>query len=177
MPVTYIHLSIIVAEMAKILFNYINYDRENNKISQKVCFLGLSLYPNIPSIPNFDIMALYKAFQSPLIEASIHDPHISGAVESIYGIPMGRQRTERWTHSYDALILSTPHQFYLDNMDKLYNLFIPTKPCALLDMWGVMSPDYMPHNDRVDIHDMSTVVRDHGLLGGECPPDSRIETN
>ena len=169
-------LGLLIAEMVKNIYNYIEIDEKNNRMVQKICFLGLALYPNIPTIPNFDILTLYKAFNNPYIKASIHDPLIGGHVEGVYGVEMGRQRGEAWSHAYDVLILSTPHQFYLDNLDKLFNMFKPYKQCLFLDLWGAIDPALLNWG-LVDLISMKPQTERYDILGGECPPDSKVDAD
>lgn len=170
-------LGFLIAEMAKHLYNYIEFNAKGDRIEQKICFLGLALYPNIPTIPNFDILTLYKAFNNPYMKASIHDPHIGLYVERTYGVKMGRQGDDNWTHAYDALILSTPHHFYLDNLDKLFNLFKPHKQCLFLDLWGAIDPTRLSDWGLVDLISMKAETERYDTLGGEYPPDSMVDAD
>jgi len=135
----------------------------------KVGFMGLSMYPNTGYMINWDIFFLYKALREAPIEVRIHDPHIKGSEALSCGIWLGRQtKDENWTHSYDVIILSCPHIFYINNLAKLGNLFKENKPCLFLDLYGVLSR-INSIGDSISIEDFTVEYDNEDILGGLLP--------
>lgn len=164
-------LELFSRKIFKKCLEYSDIDPETNKISIKVVFFGISQYPNVPSIINFDILYLYKALQELHIEALIHDPYIAPTEALLYGLHIGRQsRYEKWSHSFDVVILSTPHNFYLSNINKLINLFKPHKPNLWLDLYGYTHPATLVNYDNVTMIDFSEQAKEAELLGAPKPP-------
>lgn len=148
---------------------YNNNETKTDTERLKVLFLGLTMYPNINSVWNFDILYLYKAFQEGQIEARIHDPLIKGSESIAGGVWLGRQtRDENWGHSYDVLILSTPHVWYIQNMIKLSLLFKPNQPCMFLDLFGAFTR-LNALGDHIDIVNFKAEVESAELSGGLLP--------
>jgi UDP-N-acetyl-D-mannosaminuronate dehydrogenase len=157
--------------------NYFETGSEVNPKRPKMIFLGLNLYPNgIPSFINPDIMYLYKALQSLDIEGRIHDPHIRGSEALSQGVWLGRKTGEdNWSHTFDVMILSCPHLFYIQNMGKLANLLKPHKRGLIIDLYGAFIK-LAQVGDRVDIITLWQEVEEAELLGG-LPPVKRIIMN
>lgn len=166
-------MELLSIKLFKKCLEYADFDSKTNTMSIKVAFFGLLLYPNIPSIWNFDILYLYKALQERHIEARIHDPHIRGSEGLMYGLYMGRQSaTDTWSHSFDVIVLSTPHDYYVRNFFKLSQLFKPHKPCMWLDLFGSLS--HLPlmaigSDHTFDIVNFSDESEKAELLGGITP--------
>jgi UDP-N-acetyl-D-mannosaminuronate dehydrogenase len=134
----------------------------------KVCFMGLSLYPNTGHMFNWDIAFLYKALSEVNITARMHDPHIRGSEALAAGIWLGRQdEGETWTHSHDVIILSCPHVFYMTNITKIAMMLKDSKPCLFLDLFGVMSR-IGGIGENISIVDFSTECGNY-LIGGLIP--------
>lgn len=138
--------------------------------SAKVCFLGLNLYPNgNPIFINWDIIFLMKALQRRHIETRIHDPHIRGSEALSQGIWLGRQSEgDKWTHTYNVLILSCPHMFYIQNILKLAHLFKPEQKCLFLDLYGAFTR-IGSIGDNIDIVNFMVEVKEAELMGGLFP--------
>ena len=135
----------------------------------KVVYRGLSLYPNTGHMINWDIVFLYRAAQEAHIEARIHDPHISGSEALAAGLWLGRQtKEEEWTHSYDCVILSCPHIFYMNNLHKIGHMLKDTKPCLFLDLYGVLSK-VTTIGESIDIVNMGEEAKEAELMGGLLP--------
>jgi UDP-N-acetyl-D-mannosaminuronate dehydrogenase len=148
---------------------YNDNDAKGDEPVLKVLFLGLNMYPNITSLWNFDIWFLYKRFQKGHIEARIHDPIIRGSEALAGGVWLGRQsRDENWGHSYDVLILSCPHVWYITNIVKLSHLFKPEKRCMFLDLYGAFTR-LNNLSDNIDIVNFKAEASEAELLGGLLP--------
>ena len=156
---------------------YADIKGKTNVMTLKVSFFGLLLTPNIPSILNFDILYLYKAFQDRHIETRIHDPHISGSEALQYGVHLGRQSEhEKWTHNHDVIVLSTPHSFYMKYIDKMLHMFKPDKQCLWLDIYGAISPISMVAYDNVDHIDFYEQALKAELMGiPQIPPQPKLD--
>lgn len=165
---------------------YAETNSEMNNMSLNVIFFGFLLYPNVPSILNFDILYLYKAFQRRHIEARIaelrlririHDPHIQHTEAASYGITLGRQNEDdKLSHFYDVIILSTPHNFYLRNLHKLTHLFKSNKKCLWLDIYGYVSPITLVGCHNIDVIDFFEEAMEAELMGiPRTPPNRQID--
>ncbi len=170
-------LNQIAIKLFKTILYYSEVEHKIAIKSPKVAFMGLTLYPNMNSIWNFDTLFLYKALQERHFEVRIHDPHVSGSEGIAGGVWLGRQSSdEKWTHSYDAIIISTPHNMYVENFAKLSNLLKPDKRGAIIDLHGRV-PDCIDSSSLidilagittpVDIVDFSTEYVKGDILGGE----------
>lgn len=166
-------LDTLCFKIIKKVNKYSSFDIETNGKYAKVIFFGLSQYMNgISPLLNFDILYLYSAIQTsqnPQIKARIHDPHITGTDGLSYGVWMGRQSSaEKWTHTYDVLILSTPHLFYTQNITKLAHLLNPNKDCLFLDLFGAFTSIYKI-GDRIDVINFKEESKQAGMLSGMSP--------
>lgn len=157
----------VCTRMFKKVMEYGHFESETNRNLTKICFLGLNLTPNIDGLWNFDILYLYKALRERSIEARIHDPHIKGNTGISMGVWLGRQsENDNWSHSFDVLILSCPHLYYIKNIVQLAQLFKPNKACMLLDMYGVFSHRLSGIGEHIDIVNFSAQTKEANLLGG-----------
>ena len=149
------------------VIDYSRKDSETKAISSKILFFGVNSYQNgVPHFINWDIIYLYKSLQKRGIEARIHDPHISGPQGISVGLWLGRHhKDDNWGHSFDCIILSCPHLFYIQNMSKLSNLFIPDKQGLLLDLWGAFTKIYRL-GDSIDIVSFRHRCEVAGMMGG-----------
>ena len=157
-------------EMSNKMQNYVRINTETNQKHLKVIFLGINQYQNgIPFFVNWDIMYLYRSFLEAGVEARLHDPHIRGSEALSQGVWLGRHNgDDNWSHSFDCMILSCPHLFYMQNMTKLGALFIPDKQGLLLDLWGAFTKIYKL-GDSIDIVSMRDAAERAGMLGGMFP--------
>lgn len=157
--------------------NYFENSSEVNPKRPKMIFLGANLYPNgIPTFMNPDILYLYAALQKLDIEGRIHDPHIRGSEALSQGVWLGRQTQEdNWSHSFDVMVLSCPHLFYIQNISKLANLLKPYKRGLILDLYGLVIK-LAQLGDHVDIISLWQESEEAELLGG-LPPIKRIISN
>lgn len=159
----------LCAKIYRKCLEYNNNETKTDTERLKVLFLGLTMYPNIPSVWNFDIWYLYKTLQEGQIEVRIHDPLIKGSEAIAGGVWLGRQnRDENWVHGYDVLILSTPHVWYIQNMIKLSHLFKPEQPCMFLDLFGAFTR-LNTLGDLIDIVNFKPEVESAELFGGLLP--------
>ena len=135
----------------------------------KVIFMGVSLYPNSGNMINWDILYLYRSLLEAQIETRLHDPHIEGSKGLSMGFWLGRQsKEENWTHSYDCVILSCPHVFYVTNILKLAPLFKDNKPCILIDLYGIFTKiDSI--GEYIEVMNFSTEYDKGDILGGLYP--------
>jgi len=157
----------------KIAF-YCQTNSKLNSVLGKVVFLGINLYPNgVPYFPNYDILYIKKALQEFGLITRMHDPHIRGSQGLSQGFWLGRHDgSDNWAHSYDVLILSCPHLFYIQNIDKLSHLFKPDKSCMLLDLYGAFTSAYKI-GEYIDIVNFSSRTKKAELMGG-FPPVRRL---
>jgi len=161
-------------EIARKMQNYVQTDIETNQKRLKIVFLGVNQYQNgIPFFVNWDIIYLYRSFLEAGIEARLHDPHIRGSEGLSQGVWLGRHNEDdNWSHSFDVMILSCPHLFYIQNITKLGALFVPNKRGLLLDIWGAFTKIYKL-GDSIDIVTMRDSAERSGMLGGMAPLISR----
>jgi len=150
----------------KIAF-YCQTNSKLNSILGKVVFLGVNLYPNgNPLFPNYDILYIKKALQEFGIITRMHDPHIKGSQGLSQGFWLGRHGgSDNWAHSYDVLILSCPHMFYIQNIEKVAQMCKPDKPCMLLDLYGAFSKLYKI-GESIDIVNFKAKCEKAELMGG-----------
>jgi UDP-N-acetyl-D-mannosaminuronate dehydrogenase len=135
----------------------------------KVVFMGLSTYPNTGHMFNWDIVYLYKCLEKTRIEARMHDPHIRGSEALSAGVWLGRkEKGEAWLHSYDCIILSCPHVFYMTNLQQLGHLLKDTKPCLFLDLYGALSK-ITNIGESIDIVNFGKEAKKAELTGGLIP--------
>lgn len=160
-------LDAFCARLAHIVKNYAETDPETNAFYAKVLFLGINRYiGGNPSFINWDIIYVYKALQEAGIEASLHDPHIRPEMALSQGLWLGRRKQEdNWSHSYHALILSCPHLFYMQNMNKLGHLLVPSKATVLIDIWGMFTK-IASIGDNISVYNMIDSAKECGLMGG-----------
>ena len=150
----------------KKVLEYSEYKQEVNYLSSKVLFLGLLLTPNQTSHINWDMVYVYKALQERGIKCRIHDPHIKASEGLAMGLLMGRRsQDESWSYSYDALVLSCPHLYYLQNMDKLAKLLNPEKMGVIIDVYGAFAKAYAVGN-FIDIANFHSDAKEAELMGG-----------
>jgi len=169
-------LNQIAIKMFKTILYYSEIEHKIAIKSPKVAFMGLTLYPNMSSIWNFDTIFLYKALQERHIEVRIHDPHVTGLDGLAGGIWLGRQQgDDNWTHAYDAVIITTPHTFYMDNLHKITHLLKPNKRGLIIDLHGYMmshgidSSSLAGISNAVDILDFSREYVSGDILYGVYP--------
>jgi len=157
--------------------NYFEVGSEVNPKPPKMIFLGANLYPNgIPTFMNPDILYLYAALKKLDIEGRIHDPHIRGSEALSQGVWLGRQNKEdKWSHSFDVMVISCPHLFYIQNLGKLANLLKPDKRGLVIDLFGLVIK-LAQVSDNVDIISLWQEAEEAELLGG-LPPIKRIISN
>ncbi len=156
----------VLSRMFKKVMEYGHFETETTRNLTKVCFLGLNLHPNTDGIWNFDIFTLYKGLQKRGIEARIHDPHIKASQAMAMGVYLGRHsKDDNWSHSFDVIVLSCPHVYYIKNITQLADLFKQNKACMLLDLYGVFSKLYTL-GDHIDLVSFGDVAYKSVLLGG-----------
>jgi UDP-N-acetyl-D-galactosamine dehydrogenase len=99
----------------------------------KVLVKGVTFKENVSDIRNSKIIDTVKEIQSFNIQVDVEDPYAEmEEVHQEYGLKLSRQNGS----DYDAVILATPHQQYL-NMDVAL-LYEMTKPTALIaDLKGI----------------------------------------
>lgn len=146
---------------------YSDFDPDLNMVSAKIVFLGLNLYPNgIPLFPNYDILYIMNWLQRKGLYTRLHDPHIKGSEGLSMGFWLGRQSSsENWTHTYDVIILSCPHLFYIQNITKLAHMCKPNKTCVLLDLYGAFTRLYKI-GEYIDIVNFQSRSKRAELMGG-----------
>ena len=143
----------------------------------KVVFMGLSTYPNTGHMFNWDIVYLYGCLRDLGFGPRIHDPHIRGSEALSAGLWLGRRaEEENWTNSYDCIILSCPHVFYLNNLHKIGHMLKNTKPCLFLDLYGSLTR-ISNIGESIDIVNFSEEAKEAGIMGGLIPMNikKRIE--
>ena len=154
-------------EMEAKMQNYLTFDAKQNRFYGKVLFLGINRYINgNPTFINWDIIYLYRSLIYRGLEARIHDPHIRGSEALSMGLWLGRQsKDETWSHSYDVLILSCPHLFYVKNMGQIGHLLNPDKACGLIDLYGMYAKIAQVGNN-ISIINMKAASERAELMGG-----------
>ena len=156
-------------KLNEIVYKLIENIQKYASTETKVCFMGLSLYPNSGHMFNWDIVFLYKALSEANITVRIHDPHIRGSEALSAGVWLGRQtKEEEWTHTHDVIILSCPHVFYMTNILKIALMLKTSKPCLFLDLFGVMER-LSAVGPNISIIDFTTQYEKGSLLGGLIP--------
>jgi len=147
--------------------DYFETDSKGYYKESKVGFFGLVFNPNNGGLWNFDILSVYRAFQEEAyIQSRMHDPHIKGPQALEWGVWLGRQsEDDNWSHSFDAVIISTPHLYYYKNIDKMAHLCKPDKRCLFLDLFGgLVSVESI--GDHIDYVSFLETTKKWGIGGG-----------
>jgi len=118
--------------LSKKILQHVISNSDNVKLS-KVLVMGATFKENVSDIRNSKVINVIENLKSYYLNVHVHDPYAeSEHLESEYGI----QLTTKLHNDYDAVIVSVPHESYI-NYDDDYFKSITKEHALIADLKGI----------------------------------------